>query len=112
MKRAIALAIVLMSINPSGFADSGNSSPSDESKPLELPDFSTVRTQPQDSKGQGKPIISCTTRDGHQIKNGEPGYAACIESLQLQQSTKARGQQPESTGSSGESLNINWKFGK
>jgi hypothetical protein len=84
------IAAALVFCESDAFAASVAGAP-DDSKPLNLPDFSQVTTQ---KKHPSKVTASCLAQTGRRYAQGEPGYESCLlersprnESANQQEST-------------------------
>lgn len=80
----------------------------EDSRLLDLPDFSKVSAPAQGEK-KINVEVSCKNADGRSLKQGEAGYEACVTATQSDISKKMNSSESTSTGPS---TNFQLKFGK
>ncbi len=81
MKSVLVVATLFLSLTATA-AETG-----DETKPLEMPDFSKVQNPP-DNKSGIKVKSHCRTSTGRTLTKSEPGYEACMSAAQIELSKK------------------------
>lgn len=97
------LILVCLCLGASAAANS-----SDETKPLEMPDFSKVKNS-SESAGGVKLKSSCRTSTGRTLTKNEPGYEACMSAAQIELSKKHGTSVGPQTGSA---AGLNFEIGK
>ena len=80
----------------------------DDSKPLEIPDFSKVNA-PVKNDRQVKMEMTCKNSEGRTLKQGEAGYESCVNAAQADLSQRREG--PNASGNAN-STSFNMQFGK
>lgn len=84
-------------------AVSAGEKPKEGYKDLELPKFDRLNTKPSPSRVSID--ASCISRDGRQIHQGDPAYAACLSDLRHGPNPQAI---PPVDGASGPNINLNY----